>query len=179
LFGHGPIPAEHQIDWAQLFDMPGKPPAQRAKRLDGGLPASLISLPEQVTGEVEVAGHRSLAVRDLLRGQATALPSGESVAARMGVEPLSAGQAGPQWRGATPLWLYILKEAQHVTDGDRLGPVGGCIVAEVLVGLLRADADSFLTADPQWEPTLPAANGQFGLADLFTFATSAAARAVS
>ncbi len=36
-----------------------------------------------------------------------------------------------------PLWIYILVEsAQHGQNGDRLGPVGGRIVAEVLMGLL-------------------------------------------
>ena len=36
-----------------------------------------------------------------------------------------------------PLWLYVLLEAaQHGNNGDRLGPVGGRIVAEVMMGLL-------------------------------------------
>ncbi len=175
LFGHGPIPPEHRLDWAQVFDLPSRPPPQRAKRLDGGLPASLIALPQQVTGDVDVAEYRSLAVRDLLRGQATALPSGESVAKLMGVPPLGVDELGPEWSDGTPLWLYILKEAQYGGGGDRLGPVGGRIVAEVLVGLIRADLDSFLTVDPGWQPTLPAAGERFGLADLLVFATPEAA----
>jgi len=36
---------------------------------------------------------------------------------------------------ATPLWIYVLKEAEAFHDGDRLGPVGGRIVGEVLVGI--------------------------------------------
>jgi hypothetical protein len=35
----------------------------------------------------------------------------------------------------------------------RLGPVGGRIVAEVFIGLLSGDRNSFLTLDPHWEPT--------------------------
>ncbi|MEU3454719.1 peroxidase family protein [Micromonospora sp. NPDC006766] len=170
LFGHGPIRPEHQLDWSLLFDLPSRPPAQRAKRLDGGLPASLISLPEQITGEVDVAEHRSLAVRDMLRGRATALPSGEAVAHLFDAEPLDPIQVGEEWAGGTPLWLYILKEAQYCGGGDRLGPVGGRIVAEVLIGLIRADLDSFLTSDPAWRPTLPSAGSKFGLADLLLFA---------
>jgi hypothetical protein len=166
LFGHGPIPAEQQLDWPQVFDMPAQPPAQRAKRLDGGLPASLIALPREITGDVPVEAYRSLAVRDLLRGQATALPAGEAVADLMGEPALTAQEAGPEWAGATPLWLYVLKEAQHRGDGDRLGPVGGRIVAEVLIGLLRADADAYLTAEPGWRPTLPGSGAGFALADL-------------
>jgi hypothetical protein len=166
LFGHGPIPAEQRLDWPQVFDLPGQPPAQRAKRLDGGLPASLIALPREITGDVPVDAYRSLAVRDLLRGQATGLPSGEAVAEALGEPALSVAEAGPEWAGATPLWLYVLKEAQHRGAGDRLGPVGGRIVAEVLIGLLRADADAYLTAEPGWRPTLPGAGPGFTLADL-------------
>lgn len=171
LFGHGPIKPEHRLEWGLLFDLPGRPPAQRAKRLDGGLPASLISLPTAITGEVSEDSYRSLAVRDLLRGQATSLPSGEALAAAMGVPALTPEQVGPEWAGGTPLWLYILKEAE-VGGGDQLGPVGGRIVGEVLIGLLRADPDAYLTVDPTWQPTLPTVSDRFGLADLLLFAES-------
>ncbi|MEU8224144.1 peroxidase family protein [Kribbella sp. NPDC048915] len=151
-------PPPHELDLTQLFDVPGRPPAQRAKRLDGRLPASLIGLPEQVTGAVDESAYRSLAVRDLLRGDTTGLPSGESIAKLLGVPPLT----DDTWPGGTPLWFYILKES----DGDRLGPVGGRIVAEVLIGLLRADPASYLSLEPGWKPTLPAAGPRFGLTDL-------------
>jgi hypothetical protein len=32
---------------------------------------------------------------------------------------------------STPLWYYVLKEADVGEDGQRLGPVGGRIVGEV------------------------------------------------
>ncbi|MFD0783200.1 peroxidase family protein, partial [Micromonospora azadirachtae] len=35
LVGFGPLPADRRLDLAQIFDVPGRPPAQRAKRLDG------------------------------------------------------------------------------------------------------------------------------------------------
>ena len=82
LVGFAPVPPEHHLDLARIVDLPGRPPAQRAKRLDGTLPTSLIGLPRQVTGEVSVGAYRSLAVRDLLRGEATGLPAGETVAKR-------------------------------------------------------------------------------------------------
>ena len=172
LMGFGPVSAEHAVDWAQLFDFPGAAPAQRAKKMDGRLPASLIGLPHEVTGNVPVAAYRSLAVRDLERGVAAGLPSGEAVAQALGVDPLTPAETGiPGAVGGTPLWFYILKEAQHRADGDRLGPVGGRIVAEVLVGLVRADADSYLSVDAGWRPTLPSAGpDRYTLADLLTFA---------
>lgn len=167
LVGFGPQPAGRRLDLAQVFDLPGRPPAQRAKRLDGRLATSLIGLPEQVTGSTDVA-YRSLAVRDLLRGETTELPSGEAVAGLMEVPPLTADELEQSWPNGTPLWFYILKEAEHRCGGDRLGPVGGRIVAEVLIGLLRADPTSYLSLEPGWEPTLPAAGPDFGLADLLT-----------
>ncbi len=168
LVGFGPLAADRRLDLAQVFDVPGRPPAQRAKRLDGRLAASLIGLPEQVTGVVETAAYRSLAVRDLLRGDTTGLPSGEAVARLVGVAPLTADELTQTWPDGTPLWFYVLKEAEHRGGGDRLGPVGGRIVAEVLIGLLRADPASYLSLAPDWQPDLPAAGPGFGLADLLT-----------
>jgi hypothetical protein len=102
LVGFSPLPIGWQLDFAQVFNMPGRPPAQRAKRLDGGLAASLIGLPEQLTGPVDTAAHHSLAVRDLLRGETTALPSGEAIARTIGAEPLSACEVEHTWPHGTP-----------------------------------------------------------------------------
>lgn len=82
----------------------------------------------------------SLAVRDLLRGPATGLPSGEAVAREIGEAPLAPGETGLavlDWSGETPLWYYILREAAVREDGERLGPVGSLIVGEVLLGVLH------------------------------------------
>ena len=54
----------------------------------------------------------------------------------------------------TPLWYYVLAESRAVNDGERLGPVGGRIVAETLIGLLRADPTSYLSAFPAFRPFL-------------------------
>src|SRR5215211_2909158 len=71
---------------------------------------------------------------------------------------------------ATPLWYYILKEAQVTEDGLRLGPVGGGIVAEVFVGLLELDESSYLNQNG-WRPTLPSQQrGEFTMVDFLRFA---------
>jgi hypothetical protein len=147
---------EHSVDWRLLFDVPGQPAAQRAKPIDGQLPASLIRLPESITGAVEITAYRSLASRDLQRGLGTSLPSGEAVARAMGAKSLTREElALGDWQGDTPLWLYILREAAIQTGGDRLGEVGGRIVAEVLVGIVHKDPESYLSNNPSWQPTLP------------------------
>lgn len=168
LAGFRPLAPEHVIDWTLLFDVPGHPPAQRAKPIDGQLPRSLIRLPESITGIVEVAAYRSLAARDLQRGMGTGLPSGEAVAGAVGARPLTREElALGDWQDETPLWLYILREAAVRRGGDQLGEVGGRIVAEVLVGIIRNDPESYLSNDPSWRPTLPSHEpGTFKIRDL-------------
>ena len=73
LIGFGPI-EERRVDWSLLFDVPGRPAAQRSKPIDGQLPRSLIELPQAITGEIDDEAYRSLASRDLERGQGTGLP---------------------------------------------------------------------------------------------------------
>jgi len=168
LAGFRSLEPEHVIAWDLLFDVPGRPPAQRAKPIDGELPTSLIRLPESITGVVEVSAYRSLAARDLQRGMGTGLPSGEAVARAMDAKPLTPQQlALGDWQDETPLWLYILREAAVHGGGDHLGEVGGRIVAEVVVGIIRTDPESYLTNDPSWRPTLPShERGSFKIRDL-------------
>jgi hypothetical protein len=170
LMGFGAVPVERAIDWTLQFDIPGEREAQRAKKIDGRLPGCLIAMPRQVTGEVEGSDFSSLANRDLERGQLVGLASGEAIAGAMGIEPLSPEQIGLReigWEDETPLWLYVLKEAETLEDGDRLGPVASRIVAEVLVGIVDSDPESFRTLEPDWTPTMPSRDpDRFSLTDI-------------
>ena len=155
LLGFRAVPRERRVDWTLFFDAFGEKSAQRSKKIDGKLVRALITLPVAVTGECEIEDYHSLAVRDLQRGQGVGLPSGETVARHIGVIPLTAEQIGlasTGWHGETPLWYYILRESDACTGGHRLGPVGGRIVTEVLVGLIDADATSFRQSSPGWRP---------------------------
>jgi hypothetical protein len=95
----------------------------------------------------------------------------------IGVEPLPKDAVGLRalgWEGETPLYYYILKEAEVQWAGERLGDVGGRIVAEVLLGVLGGDRHSYVNADGDWRPTLPAARpGEFTMADLLVLAGAA------
>jgi hypothetical protein len=170
LMGFGPVTPERTVDWTLQIDVDGHPPAQRSKRIDSRLPAPLIALPTEISGSAPGTDYASLANRDLQRGHAVGLASGEAIAERLEVPALSADQVGLAergWADETPLWFYILKEADVLHDGDQLGPVGGRIVAEVLVGIIDADPESFRSVDPTWTPTLPSRRaGAFGLADI-------------
>jgi hypothetical protein len=154
LLGFRAVPRQRAVDWKLFFDAPAATSAQRSKKIDGKLVRALIELPLAVTGECEIEDYHSLAVRDLQRGQGVGLPSGEAVAHHMGIAPLTAEQVGISstgWRGETPLWYYILREADVCTGGHRLGPVGGRIVTEVLVGLINEDATTFRRSQ-EWRP---------------------------
>ena len=55
------------------------------------------------------------------RGQGVGLPSGEAVARHLGIAPLTTddvGIASTGWRGDTPLWYYILREADVCAGGQ-------------------------------------------------------------
>ena len=156
LLGFRPVAPEHRVEWPRLFDAVGAPPAARAKKIDGRLVGALIGLPRALTGTTDVEEFHSLAVRDLIRGEGVGLPSGEAVARRMGEPPLTAAEVGTSragWSGETPLWYYVLREADVHHAGDRLGPVGSRIVGEVLVGLLDLDPSSVRHAPSSWTPS--------------------------
>lgn len=174
LVGFRPVPASRVIDWAAFFDVPDRTPAQRAKKMDGLVCAPILNLPLALTGDVEIEAFHSLAARDLQRGHAVGLPSGETIARHIGATPLTREQTGLAslgWDLETPLWYYVLKESEVQGNGDRLGEVGGRIVGEVLVGLLDHDASSFRASRPDWRPELPShTRGTFTMADLVMLA---------
>jgi hypothetical protein len=73
----------------------------------------------------------------------------------------------PSFADNAPLWYYVLAEAQHEWlkratgpggKGDlepvTLGPMGGRIVAETLIGMVWGDGYSYLQQDPNWQPII-------------------------
>ena len=67
------------------------------------------------------------------------------------------------------MWFYILLEAEVIAGGEHLGLVGGRIVAEVIVGLIKGDRQSYLRQAPDWTPTY-GTGGSFTMVDLLTTA---------
>lgn len=168
-----PIPSDWIIDWRRFFELDSSVPVQASRKLDPFLVDPLKDLPN-------VPEPRSLAVRNLLRGSSMGLPTGQSIARRMRLTPLSPAQIATGSDGAvakkhgfdqeSPLWYYILKEAQIQGQGLRLGQVGSRILAEVFVGLLEGDSNAYLSSNPDWRPRLPAAvPGTFTMVDLLRF----------
>ena len=159
------------VGWQTFFDF-ADGEVKPNKRIDTRISTPLFNLPLGA-----IASHdapQSLAQRNLLRQLTWSLPSGQSVARATGVIPLSDADLSELqpygFQSSTPLWYYVLKEAELVTDGLHLGPVGGRIVAEVLIGLLQSDPRSYLLGKPKWMPTLTPAGSSFRMKDFLTFA---------
>lgn len=175
--------ARRFIGWPTFFDF-ADGNMRPNKLIDTKLSTPLFDLPLATIASGDPP--TSLAQRNLLRHVTWLLPSGQAIAKAMNVEPLSGDDLG-EMKGfgsnlhlATPLWYYILKEAQLVEQGLRLGPVGGRIVGEVFIGLLQLDRDSFLADEPHWRPTLPTRSGKvtgdFKMVDFLTLAGVGALR---
>jgi hypothetical protein len=122
----------------------------------------------------------SLAQRNLLRHLTWSIPSGQAIANAMGIRPVQrerledVGAIGrrfgvPNLDTSTPLWFYIFREAEEHANGFTLGGVGGRIVAEVIIGLLQTDPNSFLN-QRGWQPIVPRAGSRFVMTDFLTFA---------
>jgi Animal haem peroxidase len=173
LLGGSPVTPSNSILWGNFFTIPGSTISpQFAKKIDAKMALPLGNLPRSVAGDNLVV---ALAERNLRRAKALGLPSGQQVAALMGEQVLTNAQLGisdPGFGGEAPLWFYILKEAEIINAGRRLGPVGGRIIAEVLLGIMAADPNSYFNAAPTFSPVPPLASspGRFGIADLLLFA---------
>jgi hypothetical protein len=167
------------IGWQTFFDFGGAYSAdvKPNKRIDTKISTPLFQLPLETipSGTPPV----SLMQRNLLRCLTWMLPSGQRIANEMGITPLSNAELAElqpvraSFVESTPLFYYILKEAELREDGLRLGPVGGRIVTEVFIGLLQLDPDSYLSMQPDWVPTLPTHDGtpeSFRMIDFLTFA---------
>jgi len=132
------------IDWGRFIDIDirkydgtpaeNKKRLQLAYRIDTSLVNPLSNLPPAVASNPS-----SLAQRNLERGWRMGLPSGQSVARAMGIEPLAdtdilIGQGvdkpdkpldnitkvSPVFAKNCPLWTYILAEAMHFREAVKV-----------------------------------------------------------
>ena len=162
------------IGWETFFNF-GDGHVRPNKRIDARISTPLFNLP---LGTItEGTPPTSLPQRNLLRGLTWSLPSGQAIAQAIGVAPLSPNELselsnfGESVRQSTPLFFYVLKEAELRAGGLTLGPVGGRIVAEVFIGLLQTDPNSWVRTQPSFRPTLGAtSNGTFTINEFLMFA---------
>jgi hypothetical protein len=153
----------------------------RTMRLDSTLVDPLRTLP-RVTDET------NLAVRNLTRAKMVRLATGQQMAAFLrskGVavttltrSQLRNGNNGAELDGLTqvqrdsvlrntPLWFYILREAELGTG--KLRGVGARIVAETFHRAMEGSQVS-IVRDPTWRPSLGPDSNTFRMVDLLLFA---------
>ena len=167
--------ARRFVGWSTFFRFPGLEADTRPnKRLDTRLSTPLFDLPLGAIASGQPP--TSLAQRNLLRHLTWTMPSGQAIAAAMGAPVLTPAQLAdlapvhPLFVHSTPLWFYVLREADLLGHGAHLGPVGGRIVAEVFLGLLQADPGSIVHVAGGFAPTLGPTPGQFQMIDFLNVA---------
>ena len=176
-----PVFSNWVVDFNAFFDTGVSVPVHnKARKIDSFVANGLESLPG-FSGLMSI-----LATRNLRRGLALGLPSGQGMANSFGITPMTSAQltsglpaaevavlnsSGGLLLKKTPLWYYVLREAAVLAGGNQLGPVGGRIVAETFVRILKRDASSYLNVTGGFTPILPSSTpGNFTVADLVAFA---------
>lgn len=168
------LPENWAIEWDRFVDKADPDPRHFARAIDTQLADDLSVMRNEPRDLAGIQEH--LAKRNLLRGYLLGVPTGEAVARALRIRPLTRAEllrgapagvrsalTSPELTGRTPLWYYVLKEAEVLTSGNSLGPVGSRLVAETIIGLMRHDPESFLTSVPAWGtapvPVMPGGDG--------------------
>ncbi|MGF1560776.1 MAG: heme peroxidase family protein [Geminicoccaceae bacterium] len=150
--GANELPLGDLVDWS--FFVRGGSNEQRAQCIDAKIAKGLGNLP---FGPNVL---QNLAMRNLLRGYMLSLPTGQAVARAMGIQPMTADQLVENeddavveafeagcFHARTPLWYYVLKEADVQCAGQCLGAVGSRLVAETIVGMIKQDPNGLWHCD--------------------------------
>lgn len=155
--------ADKNVMFTRLFDFPGNAKFQKARPIGLDLASVIYELPFVEHGfkvtdglgrsfDVDTGQARKLPLRNIIRDRYTMqIASGQQMADQMHVPRMPAPkELTKHGITKTPLWFYCLQEAEQ--HGGRLGPVGGTIVATVLMRLLHLSPDSLLCSAPDFVP---------------------------
>ena len=154
---HPGLPGHWAPEWERLVDVHVVLRDRATRRIDTLLAPPLTDMSNAPT---DAGGlFRRLARRNLRRGYRLNIPSAQDCIAgiyartgaaidTLGADELTSGPTGEAVREGgfvtrTPLWFYILKEAEICADGQHLGPLGSRLVAETLAGLVINDKTSY------------------------------------
>ncbi|TKA97295.1 peroxidase [Cereibacter changlensis] len=160
------LPQNWVIEWERWVKIDPTRPNRSARKIDTELAPPLLDLINQPAGVF-----RHLARRNLRRGYRLSLPTAQACAEAIHeagykrfpmLEPEVIASGSEARRKAvldggfdtrTPLWFYVLKEAEVFGKGEHLGPLGTHLVANTLVGLIVNDLDSYWNAHGgRWAP---------------------------
>lgn len=162
-FGLQQLPNNWVIDWSRFVNAENQ--FRSAKGID-----TLLDKPLDLMANQQPPGlMQHLAKRNLRRGYRLNLPSAQECIAGINAtghfRPITAidptkvmegrSIAGVDFGNHTPLWFYILREAELLGSG-HLGPLGTHIVAGTLLGLIIKDQTSYwndTSAGHRWSPS--------------------------
>lgn len=183
------LPDDWKVDWQYFFETNTPDAVQPSGAIDTKIAPALYNVPMRdlklfsAPGSIPAEEFR-LPVRTLLRGARVDLPSGQAVADALGCEVLHGDRivhgTTPEEAAVlkdynfledTPLWYYLLKEAEVLGTEGRLGPACSRLIADVFIGAMQNTPDSYWVAGGTWAPTLNKGGlnrspGAFNMADL-------------
>lgn len=171
-----PISDDDLVEWGTFFDgLPTSGPPASSSFIDTSVSLAMHGLSAgtiRLANRLEAVDPSNLPVRTLLRGARARLPSGQEAAEALATEGkirladcLSGSELTTDTSNRsgsvlgtnglernTPLFFYVLKEAELRAKGLTLGPIGSHIVSEVIQTALEADADGYMARiGPQWK----------------------------
>ncbi len=164
------LPGHMGVEWARLANDVNGLPDRSARRIDTRLelPMSATQNEEQVPSDPR----QHLARRNLRHARRLNIPSAQDcivgiyARTQAAIEPLGTGEllSGSTFDAVraggfveeTPLWFYLLKEAEIQAEGQHLGQLGSRLVAETLAGLVINDPTSYWhqsgSSTDRWHP---------------------------
>lgn len=173
----GPKHPDHTIDFSWFFNVPGADHApQKARPIGLSIAKELFELPFIPRSKITLADFDipredavSLVHRNIYRDRFTfQLVTGQMAADTMGFQPLAPdSNLTDNGIDKTPLFYYLLQEGEEISGG-KLGPVGGTLVATVLMRLLKADPES-IWHRPDWAPHFGAIDKAFTMGHMAKF----------
>ena len=173
-FNEKTLPFNWCIEWDRMTRKDDPDETHFARRIDTKLVPPIHNMVNEATAAaLQDPAHeplrrmlRNLAVRNLLRAYVLSIPTGQAVADALGVEKLTEDELkqgnSPEVNEAlengdfldnTPLWFYVLKEAEVKEEGNRLGEVGSRLVVETQLGVMKNDKGSYLNEKNGWDPS--------------------------
>lgn len=160
------LPQNWVIEWERWLDIDPSRPNRSARKIDTEIAPPLLDLVNQPDGVF-----KHLARRNLRRGYRLSLPTAQACIDAvqsagyksfpvLTPEQIASGSEARRkavcdggFDARTPLWFYVLKEAEILGDGEHLGPLGSHLVANTLVGLIVNDLESYWNASgARWAP---------------------------
>lgn len=158
MFGSPRLPSNWVAEWDRLaLPVPIDMPDRATRKIDTQIAFPLTEMMNET--DEPPAIFQNLVSRNLRRGLRLNIPNAQDCIVALNTvhgrnlpvlsrKDLLSGTTGGALKAGgfeqkTPLWFYVLKEAEILGQGEHLGPLGSTLVAETLIGLIVKDPNSY------------------------------------